>query len=42
MADCEMSDLKGQLMKQTEKCTNSEFVYESISSSYGSEMSELA
>jgi hypothetical protein len=36
-----MSDLMGQFMEQAQKRTNNEFVYESISSLYGSEMSEF-
>lgn len=33
--------MKEQRMKQAEKCTKSEFEYETISSSYGSEISEI-
>jgi hypothetical protein len=34
-----MPDMKEEHIKEAEKCTKGEFEYETISSSYGSEMS---
>jgi hypothetical protein len=36
-----MSGMKEQRMKQADKRTKSEFEYETVSSSYGSEINEL-